>query len=380
MNLPSSFAISLCVACCLTVTGCKDDKNASSEEESSGMKVMTPALIKEHKQKALEEADLPPIAESAPTRFPARKGQKWGYIDREGNLAIEVQYEDADDFYEGLAAVKVNGLFGYIDGHGEWAIEPQFSKAGRFSEGLAAVRPDGKDKLGFVDRAGKMVIPAQFTWYIWAEKSRFGDGLAPVRDRDKENVPEGAAGDWGYIDTTGEWAIAPQFDRGMPFSEGLAPAGITSDETAFIDTDGNVVLEGDWKTAHPFSEGLAAVARRSNTATLQWHYIDKEGDTAVMPVFGEQRDSTPPAKALPFSEGLGAIYHDGAQRWEFIEPVPHGTAADYTKLGPYIKYKDASPFRGGLARVKAFNLRDRQTPAYTRDIDRKGNQIWPKGD
>jgi len=27
----------------------------------------------------------------------------------------------------------------------------------------------------------------------------------------------------------------------MPFSEGLAPAGITSDETAFIDTDGNVV-------------------------------------------------------------------------------------------------------------------------------------------
>lgn len=39
---------------------------------------------------------------------------KWGYIDTRGNIIIPLQFEEADQFSEGMAAVKVAGKWGYI--------------------------------------------------------------------------------------------------------------------------------------------------------------------------------------------------------------------------------------------------------------------------
>ena len=40
---------------------------------------------------------------------------KSGYIDKEGDLVIEAKFDDAKDFYEGLAPVRVGDKWGYID-------------------------------------------------------------------------------------------------------------------------------------------------------------------------------------------------------------------------------------------------------------------------
>ncbi len=51
----------------------------------------------------------------------------YGYLDGEGNVAIEPSYDTADDFQNGFARASQDGLLGIIDSGGAWYIEPQFS-------------------------------------------------------------------------------------------------------------------------------------------------------------------------------------------------------------------------------------------------------------
>ena len=51
---------------------------------------------------------------------------KWGFINRKGKVLIPFQYERADNFYEGLAAVRQNRLWGFIDLKGNWVIKPKY--------------------------------------------------------------------------------------------------------------------------------------------------------------------------------------------------------------------------------------------------------------
>jgi len=68
-------------------------------------------------------------------------GAKYGYIDKTGKVVIEPQFfDEAWDFYEGLAMVKVGDKWGYIDKAGRMVVESKFDEAGIFSEGLAMVK------------------------------------------------------------------------------------------------------------------------------------------------------------------------------------------------------------------------------------------------
>ena len=65
--------------------------------------------------------------------------KSWGYIDRTGNYAINLQFDNATSFSGGLACVKKMRDWGYIDTKGTYVINPQFERAENFSEGLARV-------------------------------------------------------------------------------------------------------------------------------------------------------------------------------------------------------------------------------------------------
>ena len=52
------------------------------------------------------------------------------------------------------------------------------------------------ERLGYVDRTGRMVIPARFAW-----RDDFSEGIAPVKLVD---------GVYGYIDKTGKFVISPE--------------------------------------------------------------------------------------------------------------------------------------------------------------------------
>jgi len=68
-----------------------------------------------------------------------KRGQKWGFIDVNGNVVIDFIFEDALSFGQHLAAVKQDGLWGYISLLGKVVIEPIFLDAKSFSNGSAPV-------------------------------------------------------------------------------------------------------------------------------------------------------------------------------------------------------------------------------------------------
>ncbi len=173
------------------------------------------------------DADDKPVMEAYPRR-------RFGYIDRSGEVFIEPRFEIAQDFGEGLAAVrrKSHDLWGFIDRAGKPVISPRFEQAGRFSEGLCAVRENGL--WGYINPKGKWVIRPRF-----AEARQFLEGLAAAR--------EGSL--WGYIDAEGKWAIEPAFDEfeayghpgdPRPFENGLAQVMLNG-ERIYINAAGEQV-------------------------------------------------------------------------------------------------------------------------------------------
>ena len=79
----------------------------------------------------------------------------------------------------------------------------------RESKDLFPVEKNGK--FGFIDRAGRVVIPLQF-----ASANDFHEGLALVT----------ANGKTMFIDPTGKTVFTPQFDIVNNFSEGLAAVNV----------------------------------------------------------------------------------------------------------------------------------------------------------
>jgi len=132
---------------------------------------------------------------------------RFGYINTEGALVIPMQFEIAQPFSDGLAAVRVDSKWGYIDKTGKFVIKPQFKSAGPFSEGLApvsnvidtqsqmrSVEEDVAPNTDFIDKQGKIVfsMPVDFA-------ERFVNGVARVRVGIK----------MGYIDKTGKYIWEP---------------------------------------------------------------------------------------------------------------------------------------------------------------------------
>lgn len=139
---------------------------------------------------------------------------KWGFMDRTGKLVIEASFEDAENFSEGLAPVKVKGevvwcpadesgnrsgstmMYGYINKTGKMNIPAVFNSAAPFSEGLAAVRKC--DEAFFIDKTGKTVISGHFTY-----ASSFSGGLASFETLTKDGLLS------GYVDRTGKIVWGP---------------------------------------------------------------------------------------------------------------------------------------------------------------------------
>ena len=69
------------------------------------------------------------------------KSEKRAYIDKKGNFITDYIFDAANGFSkEGIASVEVDGKWGYIKSDGSWLLEPQFEDADSFSNGYAAVK------------------------------------------------------------------------------------------------------------------------------------------------------------------------------------------------------------------------------------------------
>ncbi|MFN2453490.1 MAG: WG repeat-containing protein [Pyrinomonadaceae bacterium] len=325
--------------------------------------------------------------------FPIRQNQKWGYINRKGEIVIQPQFTQALFFSEGLAVACIEyDKCGYIDGTGKFAINPQFQRALRFSDGLAAVIVE--DRVGYIDKTGKLAINPQFPSDSDFRLCTFSNDLARIKVGEKV----------GFIDKTGKIVINPQFEDASPFFDELAVAEIGS-KYGFVDKDGKIVINPQFDDAQPFINGLAAVK-----VGKQYGYVDKAGKIAINPQFD---------KALPFSdEGLALVVLNnkigfvdksgkyeinpqfalqsirfGTDIWqdaftitsdigrlsfsEGLAPaqVSAGKAGYVDKNGKFVinpQFDRAFPFLGGIAFIVSEDSPERET-AW---IDKEGKYIW----
>ncbi|MEZ4700349.1 MAG: WG repeat-containing protein [Rhodothermales bacterium] len=285
--------------------------------------------------------------------FPVRIDGNWGFINENGRIIIEPQFDAARDFQDGLARIR-EGAVGYIDPAGEYVIEPRFQDGRPFSEGFAAVQVDGR--WGFINRSGAFAINPQYT-----AAYSFKNGRAFIRTSDFDweyidsrgnivrtletpelNEFEDTGNDfnsgralvldfnsnqYGFIDESGNMVVDFQYAEARSFSDGMAAIKI-SDSWGFIDPGNNAKIPPKYIEAGDFSEGLVAVRENTNT----WGYADKSGRMVIEPQFEDAR---------PFSEGRAAVLIDGF--WGYID-----------KSGNVIAQPDfdvASPFHKGLAQV-----------------------------
>jgi hypothetical protein len=174
---------------------------------------------------------------------------RWGYIDKTGKIVIPFTFGTAQLFRNGRAAVGTGptAQFGYINTKGEFPLELRYEIAQPYGEGLAAVR-SFVERFKFIDVAGKPVIPPQFL-----AGGEFAEGLAPVQTQ----TPEGVR--WGYIDKQGKLVIPAKYTNALPFSQGLAPVQELSGKWGFVDAKNNMVISAQWDQAASFAYGLSQV-------------------------------------------------------------------------------------------------------------------------
>jgi hypothetical protein len=186
-------------------------------------------------------------------------------------------------------SLQFGGRIGYMNEAGEVVIPAQFGtyhELSNFSDGLALVKCGGTPC--YIDRKGQSVI----TLHAGDEGRWFREGLALVMFKDAPSDHQS-----GYIDKSGKTVIPPRYKYAGEFSEGLAWVWEEGSKKGFIDKQGTYAIPPQFEDAMGFSEGLAPVAV-SEAGQRKWGYIDKKGKMVIRPQF----DS-----AYPFSEGLAGV-------------------------------------------------------------------------
>jgi hypothetical protein len=199
---------------------------------------------------ACREAPQPALDDPSGTPnalFPVEQNDRWGYITRDGRLAIEPQYDRAYRFVDNRALIRRDGRFGFIDTTGSTVIPAEYADAWHFSEGLAPVQRDSL--WGFIDRSGDMAVDPQFN-------------LAPSVVEETQHNPTYRRtridGQVGYRNAEGSLVIPPAFDQAWYFSEGRARIR-TDGKWGYIDRSGEVVVPPRFEQAWDVRNGLARV-------------------------------------------------------------------------------------------------------------------------
>ncbi len=237
----------------------------------------------------------------------------------------------------GLARLRIDGLWGAVDRDGRLVIAPQFDELDEFSEGLAAAKLDGR--WGAVDVQGTWVIPPRFD-----ELLRFSSGLAGA-------LHDGA---WGYVDRNARWVIAPQFASAGDFVNGTAVVSLGFRRDRLIDATGVTIKNFDSNV----SVRTFADAQGRYTASISHPNVLRHRDG---------RTQALPESAMAASGGPGLVFATA----QADDGVRYGTIAYSGEWVTPAKFRSLQRFVLGHAVAE---LPDAPVGASLVLVDRAGHQ------
>lgn len=323
------------------------------------------------------------------------KEYAYGVMNTNGALVVPAKYDRIDPFCEGLAAVyefytyKGNDdevptmaeKVGFIDKAGTLVIPLMYESVSSttmvwnnigmgtlkvgFSDGLISVEKDGK--WGVIDKQGKTVLPFQYDNSIGS----FHNGLASFRSGET----------YGFLDKTGKVVIAPAYDSVNDFLNGYAV--VTNYDRNYnglsgaINAQGKLVVPIQYTSMDDFHDGMARVSDQSN----QYGFVNTSG-VLVAPI----QYTT----AYSFSDGLAMV---AVEDERFSAPVVQARYGYINTQGEAViplKYSGASSFSNGITVAKS-NIPDHDArmdtdtaahfdgePEYIY-LDTNGNEVLSHG-
>ncbi len=180
------------------------------------------------------------------------KDGRWGaFTDlSDSKPAIEPMYDYVYAFgTDGCAAYEHRGKFGVLDEDGNILISARYDRMVSNSDdalekGYYALEGDGQSLYGIVSGKGEVVVPDTYT-IVFSDGTNEEPYHLIMTQREK----------WGYIDRAGQMVIDTKFDSAGQFLKGKDVAFVKQNgKICLIDRRGNVVMEtvfSDLVSYHP---------------------------------------------------------------------------------------------------------------------------------
>jgi len=333
-------------------------------------------------------------------RFPFQdsKTGKWGYVNRDGEIIIDPEYDDASHFKERYALVKKNRFRFYINEFNEKVLQPDYGGFSEFGEGLTTYYDPKKERYGFIDKSGEIAISAQYE----SQPMTIKHGVSHFQDKRGQHIIYGTKISSGYdfiqypfdksgvgmafnevrsldrtkkerkyyfIDRNGKVLYrAEHNERLFKFSEGLAIKYIDEDSifryeiiNSSIETVGKLDTKG-WKVEpYSFKEGLL-IFKKGN----KFGYFNTKGEVQIEANFED---------AFAFSEGYAIFVKGEANR------ARRGFINTEGEVVIPATYYFADNFKNGLALVTTFEERKNEKGKWVDTrchyyINNKGKKVF----
>jgi hypothetical protein len=189
-------------------------------------------------------------------RFAVTIRGKKGFINTSGEVVIQPQFQDTQEFSEGLCAVRIEGRYGFVNTKGELSIPAIYDYATIFKEGLALVYLDGRPL--FIKPDGKIAFRSNYKYM-----TLFSDGRAYVKTYSRKT---------GILNRQGVLAIDTIYSDIGVFQDGFAIVLGTEHreydseekkknlQVSVIDTTGRMLFPyGKFESIESYSEGYFEV-------------------------------------------------------------------------------------------------------------------------
>lgn len=186
--------------------------------------------------------------------------EDWIIVDQNGATIEKRKNESVLGFENGLCRTHIGNKWGYINKHGELVIDTLYDYAYDFTEdGIARVEKNNEQL--FIDKSGRRLFTP--------------DRI--IRDMVCNRATVIINGEKCLVDKTGRKICSIDSDFTSVFSSKDGLATIEKDgKTAKIDTMGNVILSSNYEGIGPFVGGIAAVEGQSG-----YGFIDALGNSII---------------------------------------------------------------------------------------------------
>jgi serine/threonine-protein kinase len=216
-----------------------------------------------------------------------RLGEKWGYVNTHGELAIPAMYDNAFDFRYGAACVVTDRRASLIDKDGHTLLETGYIELEKQADGWIMARDEKTLRFGCLNPAGELTIPCKYSYMEFGDgeliKAVVGKLFKPretrygfVNRQGEEVVPflytgaeafcggyaevttEGwrySGGKWGLIDETGAAVIPPRYYR-LDQLGGLVRFALSKEAIGVMDIAGNIILPAAYQDIFLYSDGV----------------------------------------------------------------------------------------------------------------------------